>query len=97
MGWWRFIALHSFYFERMFVLQKGIHDRNSVDGPSMLHVLGEDLAATGLFSRSKYHRVPKGDAMKAVKVDASKNVLGGWLNDTESRQKLNLETGNFEV
>jgi hypothetical protein len=55
-------------------LRKRIHDLQSVDFPSRLHVFGEKYAAPGLFRRPDDERVPKRETVKAVQVDGRENI-----------------------
>ena len=89
MGWWRVTS--SFILARNTSdSKKWIDDSDAVDRLAVLHVFGQKLAAAGLLCRVNNERIPKRKTVETMQVDGRQDVLGGRLNDMETREHINL-------
>jgi hypothetical protein len=68
------------------ILSEGIHNLQAIDFSPVLHILGQEDGASGLFGGSHDQSIPEGKTMEAVKVDGGENVGDFGGGDVEFRQ-----------
>ena len=78
-------------------LQKWIDDLHSINHPPVLHVFGEQHAASRLSGAMNDKRVPIGKTTQTVKIDRGENIVDRWFDKVKSRIELNLATGHAWV
>jgi hypothetical protein len=92
-------ARKNFFDQRSFsisysTLSEGVYDFQPVDLSHVLHIFGENHAASSLFGCAKNQSIPERKPMEPVQVDGSENIgdLGG--GDVEFGQQFNLAADN---
>ena len=78
-------------------LQEWVDDLHSIDHPAVLHVLGEQHAASGLHRAAQDQSVPKRESMEAMQVNGGENVCDDELRDLELRKDFNPSPGQFRI
>jgi hypothetical protein len=75
-------------------LSEGVYDFQPVNVSHVLHIFGENHAASGLFGCPKNQSIPERKPVEPVQVDRGENIgyLGG--GDIEFGQQLNLAADN---
>lgn len=85
----------SFSISPYSTLSEGVYDFQPVNLSRVLHIFGENHAATGLFGCPKNQSIPERKPVEPVQVDCSENIgdLGG--GDIEFGQQFNLAADNM--